>query len=123
MATIRKRCWKTPSGVAKSAWVVSYSLAGKRHIKTFALKKSAEQWQAQTLTEIAHGQHAPVSTSITVAKAAELWLEQCRTDGLERATQEQYEQHCRTRECGHEPPSPTDQTNPRPEMAVLWSLR
>jgi integrase len=95
MATIRKRCWKTPSGVAKSAWIVSYSVGGKRHIKTFTLKKAAETWRAQTLTEIAHGTHAPVSTSITVAKAAELWLEQCRADGLERATQEQYAQHCR----------------------------
>ena len=90
-----KRCWKTPSGAEKSAWVVSYSLAGKRHIKTFTLKKAAETWRAQTLTKIVHGTHAPVSTSITVAKAAELWLEQCRADGLERATQEQYEQHIR----------------------------
>ncbi len=60
MATIRKRCWKTPSGVAKSAWIVSYSVGGKRHIKTFTLKKAAETWRAQTLTEIAHGTHARV---------------------------------------------------------------
>lgn len=95
MATIRKRAWRTPGGAERSAWIVSYSLAGRRHIKTFTLKKAAETWRAQTLTEIAHGTHAPASTSVTVAKAAELWLEQCRTDGLERATQEQYEQHIR----------------------------
>jgi len=95
MATIRKRTWRTPGGAERAAWIVSYSLAGKRHIKTFSLKKAAEQWRAQTLTEIAHGTHAPVSTSITVAKAAEMWLQQCAVDGLEKATQEQYEQHCR----------------------------
>ena len=95
MATIRKRAWRTPSGAERTAWIVSYSVAGRRHIKTLPSKKAAEAWRAETLHEIARGVHAPASTSITVEKAAEMWLTQCRTDGLEAATLAQYDQHAR----------------------------
>ena len=95
MATIRKRVWATPSGAARTAWIVSYSAGKKRHIKTFRSKRDAEAWRASTMVEIARGTHVPTSASVTIAKAAERWLEQCATDGLEKATQSQYEQHCR----------------------------
>ncbi len=95
MATIRKRAWRTPSGAERTAWIVSYSVAGRRHIKTLPSKKAAEAWRAETLHEIARGVHAPASASITVEKAARMWLKQCRTDGLEAATLAQYEQHVR----------------------------
>jgi integrase len=95
MATIRKRSWTTPSGAARTAWIVSYSAGKKRHIKTFRAKKDAEAWRSSTMVEIARGTHVPTSASVTVAKAAERWLEQWQTDGLEKATQSQYEQHVR----------------------------
>jgi hypothetical protein len=93
MATVTKRHWKTAGGVERSAWIVSYSTAGKRHIKTFRSKHEAEAWKTETLHEIARGIHTPPTASITVAEAGERWIEQCRTDGLEATTVRQYRQH------------------------------
>jgi hypothetical protein len=58
MATIRKRSWTTPSGAARTAWIVSYSAGKKRHIKTFRAKKDAEAWRASTMVEIARHSRA-----------------------------------------------------------------
>jgi integrase len=93
MATITKRHWKTAAGVERSAWIVSYSAAGKRHIKTLPSKREAEDWKTETLHEIARGIHTPPTASVTVAEAGERWIEQCRTDGLEATTMRQYRQH------------------------------
>jgi hypothetical protein len=95
VATIRKRTWRTPSGAARQAWIVSYSANGRRHIKTLPTRKAAEAWRAETLHETGKGTHVPPSLSCTVRQAAERWLEQCRIDGLEAATIVGYEQHCR----------------------------
>jgi integrase len=93
MATVTKRHWKTAGGLERAAWIVSYSAAGKRHIRTFPSKREADAWKVETLHEIARGIHTPPTASITVAEAGERWIEQCRTDGLEATTVRQYHQH------------------------------
>jgi integrase len=93
MATVTERLWETAGGVERSAWIVSYSVAGKRHIKTFQSKREADAWRDQTQHEIRQGTHTPPSASITVGEAGERWIEQGRTDGLERATVRQLDLH------------------------------
>ena len=41
------------------------------------------------------GVHVADAASVTVAKAAELWLQRCRLDGLEAGSIRDYEQHIR----------------------------
>ena len=95
MASIRKRTW-TSGGEIRSAWVCDYvDQKGKRRLKTFKAKKAADAWLVQARGEVARGVHTPDSTSVTVAAAAEMWLERCERDGLERATIRQYETHVR----------------------------
>jgi integrase len=93
VATVTKRRWQTSSGLERSAWIVSYNTAGKRHIKTFSNKRAADDWKTETLHEIKRGIHTPPAASITVDEAGARWLEQCRTDGLEATTVQQYRQH------------------------------
>jgi integrase len=92
--SIRKRTWKTAKGEIKEAWVVDYSdQAGKRRLKTFRRKKEADAFEATARVEVREGVHTPNSESVTVANAAELWLETCRAHHLEAATVTAYEQH------------------------------
>ena len=85
--SIRRRCWNGPDGAAKEAWVVDYAdQHGKRHIKTFARKKDAERYQAETTISVRSGTHAADSTSVTVAEAARLWLISAEGNALERAS-------------------------------------
>lgn len=94
--SIRKRTWSGPAGAQREAWVADYSdSAGKRRMRTFARKKDAEAFLSQAKVEIRQGTHVPESTSVTVKKAADLWLETCSGRGLERSTLEQYQRHCR----------------------------
>jgi integrase len=93
MASIRKRTW-TAKGVERSAWIVDYfDQAGKRRLKTFATKREADAWAVTALHEVKQGIHTPASTSITVERAGELWIEQCEADGLEKSTIRQRRQH------------------------------
>jgi integrase len=40
---VRKRTWKTKSGLPQEAWIVDYADAqGDRHIRTFERKKDAD---------------------------------------------------------------------------------
>ncbi len=93
--SIRKRSWKTAKGEAKEAWVFDYVDQGKRRLKTFKRKKDAEAFATTAKYEVDQGTHTPDSASITVAKAAEKWLETCRARGLERSTIDAYVQHAR----------------------------
>jgi integrase len=69
MASIRKRSWKV-RGVERTAWIVNYfSQDGRRHIKTFETKKSADAWAVTARHEVAQGVHTPASRSITVDEA------------------------------------------------------
>jgi integrase len=92
--SVRKRSWKSPSGEIKEAWVVDYvDQHGERHIKTFAKKRDADAHHAIVGVAVRNGTHTADSKSVTVAKAAELWLESCEAAGLERATMVAYRQH------------------------------
>ena len=74
--SVRKREWTTAKGEAKTAWVCDYfDQNGVRRLKTFDLKKAADDFAATARTEIKAGIHTADSASITVAEAGRLWLE------------------------------------------------
>jgi integrase len=78
----------------REAWVVDYvDQHGERHLKTFAKKSDAVAHHAIVGVAVRAGTHTADSKSMTVAKAAELWLASCDAAGLERATLAAYRQH------------------------------
>jgi len=90
---VRKRTWKGPGGEPRDAWVVDYvDQQGDRHIKTFAKKRDADAHHAIVGAAVRAGTHTADSKSVTVAEAAELWLESCAAAGLERTTMVAYQQ-------------------------------
>jgi integrase len=92
--SIRKRFWRTAKGEEKQAWIVDYAdQGGKRHIKTFERKKDAKDYADKASVDVKAGVHVADSETVTVSKAAALWLEDCAANGLERATLAQYRQH------------------------------
>lgn len=94
--SVRKRTWKTAAGEVREAWLADYTgQDGDRHAKTFDRKKDAEAFISNAKVEVSKGVHTADSDSVTVAKAAELWLAKCAERGLERATIETYEAHAR----------------------------
>lgn len=96
MASIRKRIWWKPDGTQGVAWQVDYrDAAGNRRSKQFKRKKDADAWAVKALDEVQRGVHTPDSVSITVAKAADLWLDSVRANGREPTTIAAYEQHIR----------------------------
>src|SRR5436309_884825 len=93
VASIRKRTWNS-GGDEKTAWIADYfDQGGQRHIKTFGTKKAADAWLVTTRGEVQRGVHTPENASITVAEAAELWLEKGELEKLERSTLRQYRNH------------------------------
>jgi integrase len=87
MATVRKRTWMS-GGKKQTAWIVDYrDQNGKRHLKTFELKKQADEWRAKTQVEVKDGTHTPDHTSITVNDAINLWAKNkeiyCRRSSME----------------------------------------
>lgn len=93
MGTVRKREWTNRTG-QQSGWVVNYTDAGgKRRLKTFSRKKDAEAYLAQTEQEVRNGVHMPDTLSISVERAAALWLDRAGRDGLEPTTIAAYKQH------------------------------
>jgi len=96
MTSIRRRTWTAPTGEEKSAWQVDYKdAAGKRRSKTFARKKDAEQWSVGAAWQVQQGTHTADSQSVTVSKAAELWIAKAEADDRERSTIKQYQEHKR----------------------------
>jgi integrase len=96
MTSVRKRSWIDAKGEARQAWLVDYrDSAGKRRAKQFVRKKDAEAWSTQAAWHVTQGTHTADSQSITVAKAAEQWVERGRRDGLEPTTIAAYDQHAR----------------------------
>jgi integrase len=78
----------------REAWVVDYvDQGGDRHLKTFAKKRDADAHHAVVGVAVRAGTHTAESKSVTVAKAAELWLASCDAAGLERTTIDAYHQH------------------------------
>jgi hypothetical protein len=93
MAKVRKRTWNNKAG-EQTAWIADYfDQEGKRHIKTFDTKKAASAWLVTTQGEVVRGVHTPENASITVAEAAELWIQTGELDKLERSTLRQYRNH------------------------------
>jgi integrase len=93
---IRKRNWIAPDGTAKQAWLVDYrDQAGKRRAKQFARKKDAETWLTVAAYQVGMGTHTPDSVSVTVRRAAEMWIEKGQAEGLEQGTLKQYDQLAR----------------------------
>jgi len=91
---VRKRVWITRRGVEKSAWVSEYTdRSGKRRLKTFAKKKDANAFDANTAVEIRDGIHVADTASITVEEAAKNWIATGIANELEPTTIEQYRQH------------------------------
>jgi integrase len=92
--SVRKREWTTPNGVEKSAWVVDYlDTTGKRRLKTFKLKKLADQFAATASVEVREGVHVADSASVTVEAAGKLWIASGENAGLERSTIKQRKTH------------------------------
>src|ERR1700730_16678473 len=77
----------------QEAWIVDYATNEGRHIKTFARKKEADEFEATARVEVRHGIHTPSSKSITVAEAGKLWLATAEKNKLERTTIDGYMQH------------------------------
>lgn len=96
MTSIRKRSWTAPDGSEKTAWLVDYKdQAGKRRAKSFARKKDADAWATTAAYQVSQGTHTPDSQTITIAKAADLWLARGRREKLEASTLAAYDQHVR----------------------------
>lgn len=92
--SIRERKWTTAKGVEKSAWVVDYfDQNGKRHQKSFPLKKDAKRFESSTHVEVMDRVHVADRDTITIAEAGKLWLASCEEAGHERTTLSQYRQH------------------------------
>jgi integrase len=99
MATIKKRSWITSKGERREAWLLRYTDAsGRRRAKQFPKKGDAEAYRIKSGWEIAQGVHTPDSASITVAEAADLWLDAARrpsrrrSSPAERSTIKSYEE-------------------------------
>jgi integrase len=91
--SVRKRTWKNPTGEAKEAWIVDYvDQQGKRHIETYARKKDADERHAAIKVDVSKGIHTPSSRSLTVAQAANDWLNFVEIEEGERSTLALYRQ-------------------------------
>lgn len=96
MTAIRKRSWTAPTGEAKTSWQVDYlDMGGKRRRKQFDRKKDAEAWLTTAAYQVSQGTHTPDSQTITIAKAADLWLARGKREKLEASTLAAYDQHVR----------------------------
>ena len=93
--SVRKREWITRKGEHQEAWIVDYAVNGSRHLKTFKLKKDADNYAAQVTVDVGKGIHIAPSKSVTVAEAGEKWIRACEEAELERATINNYRQHLR----------------------------
>ncbi len=89
-----KRRWTTSKGEEREAWVIEYrDGSGQRHLETFAQKKKADARHAEVRVDVGKGVHVAASQSVTVAAAAENWIEASKASGLERSTIKQYREH------------------------------
>lgn len=93
MATIKKRRWLTKNDEWKEAWRLRYvDSSGRERQKQFDRKGDAEAYRIKVGWEVSQGTHTPDSASITVAKAADLWVERARQQELERSTIKSYDE-------------------------------
>jgi integrase len=91
--SVRKRAWKTSTGIEKTAWIVVYvDQNGKRRAKQFSLQRDAKAFALAVSNEIREGVHTPERDTVTVAAAGQQWLDSCEQRGLERTTRDSYRQ-------------------------------
>lgn len=96
MTSVRKRSWTAPDGSEKFSWQVDYlDSTGKRRRKQFTRKKEAETWLTAAAYQVSQGTHTPDSQTITIAKAADLWIARGKREKLEASTIAAYDQHVR----------------------------
>jgi integrase len=94
MASVYKRSWAGQDGRERVRWVAAYKdQDGRRHNKGFLTRKDAKAFLVLTEGDIVRGIHTPESSSVTVARAAELWLKRAELEALERSTLRQYRNH------------------------------
>src|SRR3546814_7180817 len=66
---------------------------GIRRAKQFARKKDADDFESKAGWEVRQGTHTADAQSITIERAAELWLARGRRENLEQSTLDAYGQH------------------------------
>ncbi len=90
--SVRKRTWTT-NDITKESWIVDYTdQQGRRCTETYARKKDADERHAAIKVEVSKGIHTPSSRSITVAEAANDWLNFVEIENRERSTLALYRQ-------------------------------
>ena len=58
--SVRKRKWTTRTGEEREAWIVDYAdQSGERHVKHFARKKDAQDFEGVTRQQILTGTSRP----------------------------------------------------------------
>ena len=95
MGTVRKRTWINKDGTKGFAWVATIRSNGVPSSKAFAKKGEAEAYLEREAPLVRAGVHVPDAKSITVAQAAEEWIETKRLAGAEASTLRQYDLHAR----------------------------
>src|SRR5258708_1776885 len=85
--SVRKRTWKTKAGETKESWIVDHKDRQKNRVmRTFSLKKEADDFATTMKSEIRDGIHIARSKSITVAEAGKFWIDSAEANGLEHGT-------------------------------------
>jgi integrase len=91
---IRKRAWETAKGTRGFAWVVDYSdQNGKRHIESYPTKQEAKDRETVIRNEVRERRFTNRRQSVSVAVAAERWLENCAAKRLQITTRTNYQRH------------------------------
>jgi integrase len=99
MASIRKRTWKTAAGEARTGFFVDYyDGTGQRARKQFTTRADANDFRIDIESRIRAGTYRHEGAKVTVSRAAELFLEECkgrmeRHEHMTRHTYEVYEGH------------------------------
>jgi integrase len=94
MMSVRKRTWKNAKRENQEAWVVDYrdkTRGGVRVLRTFRLKKEADEFAVTAKSEVRDGIHIARSKSVTVAQAGKFWIATAEANHLERATVADYQ--------------------------------
>jgi integrase len=73
--SVRKRTWTTSKGERKTAWQLDYfDQNRKRHTEQYRTRREADAELLKIRGEVADGTHVPKGDSMTVAAAADFWL-------------------------------------------------
>lgn len=91
MATVRRRAWTTRTGERREAWRVRYvDQHGIARTRQFDLKRDADAFRIRAEGEVVAGIHTADRASVTVAKAADLWIATAEANGCDRSTLKTY---------------------------------